>query len=134
MTGREIAARAEAQLEVKARGERYNRYLDAMIEFAGDQEQALADVYGLTVEEVRPRRLELQADVRNGLGSSDLADVLEQNDLTMRARATLLRKHAYSLNPAASLKAIDMVTELEGERSDVGSFESYLRLIKSQTK
>lgn len=131
MTAGDIEARKTAQLEVKARGERYARYLDALAEHGGDQEQALAEVYGLSVEQVRPRRLELQMDVRSGLGATSLSDVLEQNDLALVARANLLRKHAYSANPAASLKALDMIGELEGERADVGSFESYLRLAKS---
>lgn len=132
LTKADEKARDVAKSEVKARSERYARYLDALTEHGGDQELALADVYGLSPEEVRPRRLELQADVRSGIGGTELAEVLERNDLSLLARVNVLRKHAYSTNPAASLKALDMIGELEGERSEVGSFESFLRLAKAQ--
>jgi hypothetical protein len=132
MTKQEIADRTEAQLEQKMRGERYARYLDAMVEHMGDQELALADVYGIKVEDVRVRRLELQADVRQGIGKTQLSDVLERADLNIQSRVSLLRRHAFSNNPAASLKAIDMIQDLEGDRADHGSFESYLRLVKGK--
>jgi hypothetical protein len=117
---------------MKVRAERHTRYLDALVEFAGDQEQALADVYGLTVEQVRPQRLELLADVRTGIGSTDLGEILERNALDLTARVNLLRRHAYSNTPAASLKALDMIADLDDDRSDHGSFEAYLRMVKSQ--
>lgn len=132
MTKEDIAARDEARRVMKMRAARYERYLDALVEFGGDQEQALADVYGLPREEVRLRRVELHADVKSGIGSSELSEVLERNDLALASRVAVLRKHAFSANPAASLKALDMVSEMEGTRGDVGSFESYLRLAKEQ--
>ena len=133
MTKEDIAARDLSRKEAKMRAARYDRYLDAMIEFGGDREQAIADVYGLPVEEARLRMTDLHADVVAGIGTSSLADVLERNDLAMAARGALLRRHAYSANPAASLKAIDMVTNLEGERGIVtGTFEDFLRTVKAQ--
>jgi hypothetical protein len=131
-TKEDAVSRAAAQHDMKVRAERHTRYLDALVEFAGDQEQALADVYGLTVEQVRPQRLELLADVRTGIGSTDLGEILERNALDLTARVNLLRRHAYSNTPAASLKALDMIADLDDDRSDHGSFESYLRMVKSQ--
>jgi hypothetical protein len=132
MTATDVAKRDEARVEQKMLGERYNRYLDAMAEFKGDQEQALADVFGLSPEEVRPQRLVLQNEVCRGIGSSDVGDVLVRNDLALAARASILRRWAYSDNAAASLKAADLAGELEGERASQGSFESFLRLSKAQ--
>jgi hypothetical protein len=131
MSKEDIAQRDEARKVAKMRGNRYNLYLDLLADHDGDQEKALSVIYDLPIEEVRLRRIELQADVRQGIGTSSLAEVLERNDLDLAARANLLRKHAYSNNPAASLKSIDMIQDLEGDRSDVGSFEAYLRLAKS---
>jgi len=130
MTATDLAKRDEARAEQKMLGERYNRYLDAMAEFKGDQEQALADVFGLSPEEVRPQRLALQNEVCRGIGTSDVGDVLVRNDLALAARASILRRWAYSDNAAASLKAADLAGELEGERASQGSFESFLRLAK----
>jgi hypothetical protein len=134
LTKEELALRKEAQLEATMRAERYTRYLDALVEFGGDQEQALADVFGMPIDEVRPQRLVLQKEVRTGLAHTTLADELERQDLTQAARMTLLRRHAYSANPAASLKAIDMINDLEGDRADTGTFESFLRLAKGNTR
>lgn len=124
----------ERLAEQHVRADRYARYLDALAENGGDQEGALAEVYGLTVEAVRLQRSDLQEDVRSGIGSSSLAQILERNDLSMAARAHVLRRHVYSESPAASLKALDMVGELDGARgADMGSFEQFLRLAKGQT-
>lgn len=124
--------RSVALSEQAMRATRYTRYLEAMVRLGGDQIAALAEVYELTPQDVEERHLELQADVRAGIGTSVLADVLEKNDLSVAARAAVLRKHLYSTNPAASLKALDLVNDMEGDRADFGSFESYLRLAKGQ--
>lgn len=134
MTQEDIATRKMARLEAKALATRYEHYLDLMLQSGGDRAQALADVFDLPIEEVRVRLLELHAEVRRGLGSTTLAETLEKSDLSLAARVSLLRKHAYSDIPAASLKALDMVQDLEGNRSDNGSFESFLRVAKAQRK
>jgi len=131
MTKADLEARNAARKERAMKAERYARYLEELTDQNGNQEQALAIIFGLQIEEVRLRRLELHAEVRSGLGSTTLADVLERNDLGQVARANLLRKHAYSAIPAASLKALDMVADLDGEHSGLGSFEDFLRLAKS---
>ncbi len=132
LTAQDTQNRSVAQAERRERGNRYLRYLDAMVEFNGNQDMALAQVYGLQVEDAAARRIELQADVRTGLGTTDIGEQLERNDLSLTARLALYRRHAYSPVPAASLKALEAVSELEGERADVGSFESYLRTAKQQ--
>jgi hypothetical protein len=132
MTKDDIQTRDEVRREMKMRETRYKKYLDSLITYGGDQERALADIYGISLEEARARRLELQADVRTGFGNTELADQLEANDVALAARINLLRMHAYSANPAASLKSLDMLSELEGQRSDMGTFESFLRIVKMQ--
>ncbi len=132
-TAEDVATRKAARMEARALATRYERYLDLMAQSGGDRDQALASVFNVSIEEAQERRLELHAEVRRGLGSTTLAEILEKNDLSLVARANILRKHAYSDIPAASLKAIDMVQELEGDRSDVGSFEAYLRVVKAQS-
>lgn len=125
-------ARQEAKTELRIRASRYRSYLDEMITNGGDQLAALSIVYGLSIDEVKERREELHADVRSGIGATELAEVLEQHDLGLNTRIAILRKHAFSDIPAASLKAVDMVNDLEGDSGSFGTFESYLRLVKAQ--
>lgn len=134
MNKRDLALRDEARLEQKMLAERYDHYLDALAEQGGDQIQALSQVFGLSVADVRIRRQELQAEVRRGVGTSSVADTLEKFDLGLVARARVLRSHVYSENPAASLKALDMIQELAGDNQDSGTFESFLRIAKQQKK
>jgi hypothetical protein len=123
--------RKEAQVEQRMRTARCNRYFDALADNNGNEEQALALVYQLPIEEVRANFTFLKDDVRSNTGASTLTQVLERNELALAARVRRLRAWVYSENPAASLKALDMVGELEGTRGDVGSFEDYLRIAKS---
>lgn len=130
LSAAEKAQQVELRKEHKHLATRHARYLDLLAEHGGNREAALAELYGMTREEVRPQLLDLVADVRRGLAVSPLGDLLEQHGLDLSARVNLLSRHAYSDNPAASLKSIDMVNELSGQVNDGGSFESFLRLAK----
>lgn len=132
LTAADRKHRREAQAEQQMRANRYDRYLDLVREYAGDREAALAAVYGLTKEAARAQLRELLTDVQSGRATSSVSQTLENYDLSLTARANLLRTHAYSDNPAASLKAVQLAGELEGNRADLGSFEDYLRISRSQ--
>lgn len=130
MTAEEKAAQIEIRKEHKMLAARHDRYLDALIEFKGDRELALADVFGLTPDEVRPQVLDLVAEVRRGLAVSPLGELLERRGLDLAGRVNILSRHAYSDNPAASLKAVDLAAEMAGQTANEGSFESFLRTAK----
>lgn len=121
------------QAEAKRRSERYDRFLDALIALGGDTDSALAIVYGISVQEATERHDELHADVLAGVPTSSISEMLERRDLSQAARLTLLRRHAFSPNPAASLKALDMLAELDsGRGQDAGTYEQYVRLAMAQ--
>ena len=123
----DIAAAKRA--EDRRRQERYSRYLDALIASQGDTDCALAVVYGLnSVQEAVDRHDELLADVQAGIPSSSINDMLKGRDLDKAARVSILRKHAYSSNPAASLKALDMIQDLDGSGPSESSYEQFVRL------
>lgn len=128
----DVLTRKRLRAEQKALGARYNRYLEARADCGGDKIAALAVVFGLEIDEVAVRQDELHMEVMRGVASSSVAELLEANDLNLAARAKLYAKHAWSNVPAASLKALQEIGELEGERQDQGSFESFLRLAKNQ--
>jgi hypothetical protein len=143
LAGSELALRDAARQEQRDASMRYTVYLDMLGHFGGNRVKALAVAYASGVdpdghailmpeEQVIANFPELLADVRKGLVSTSLADMLEEEGLDLRARVSRYRQHVYSDNPAASLKALEAVGELEGNRNDAGSFENYLRLVKQQ--
>lgn len=125
------SARAPAVPDDAAvRRSRYDRYLDSLVATHGDAVAALAAVYDLTEKEVGLRYTELLADVRAEAGTSRMADLLESQDLSKAARLRVLRNHVFSGAPAASLKALDMLAEMEGTGHDVeASYEQYVRAV-----
>jgi hypothetical protein len=132
LTKAEKEQRGTLVSEQRMRQRRYDRYLAVLADTYGNRIAALATVFGVTEAEAEVRALELHTELKEGIGTSTVADEIERNDLGVSARAAVLRKHLYSSNPAASLKAADMVSEMEGDRQDLGSFESYLRQAKLQ--
>ena len=112
--------------------ERYDRYLDALISMQGDTDAALAVVYGVSVQEAVDRHDELLPDVQAGVPASNINEMLKRRDLDKAARVTILRKWAFCNNPAASLKALDMLADLDEGSPQVGSYEQYVRLAMAE--
>ena len=125
--GEEIAV---TTAERKRAGERYLRYLDLVIACNGDRRAALALLYDVEIDEVLERENELHAEVMAGAGVASMGDLLKKNDVAKETRVALLKRHAFSPVPAASLKAIDMLGEMDNDKSDqAGRYESYLAAI-----
>ena len=121
------------QEETRVKRERYEQWLDALIEHGGDRVEALVQMTSLSAAEVRTRMSELVAYMHEGRGASEITEILEQNDLDVVARARVLRKWLYSDNAAASLNSIKLLQENDGAGGEVGSFESYMRMAKLQS-
>ncbi len=108
----------------------YSEYARELVANGGDEIAALAQVLNLSTVEVEANRFELHNKVMEQAGSGrSLRTLLAENDLSKETRIRILRSHAFnSSNPAASLKALQLVDELDQERiADVNSYESYLR-------
>lgn len=107
----------------------YDEYLRALVRHKGDEVNALSEVLALPITEVEDRRLELHEQILEQAGTGrSLHNLLKESDLGKEARIRILRGHAYSDNPAASLKALQLVDELDQTRiADVNSYESYVR-------
>ena len=134
LTEAERAQQLRLRNEAAEKGQRYNAWLDALIEHGGDKIKALAHVYVIEPSEARIRQYELEAHVREGMGASDVGELLDRNNISTAAQARILSNHAYSNNPAASLSAIKIIQEMQGDVTEVGSFESFLRLSKLSGK
>jgi hypothetical protein len=121
-------AEAMVRAEAKRKLQRYDRYLDALIAMQGDTDAALAVVYGISPMEAQDRHDDLLVDVQAGVPASSMSEMMKRRDLDKAARVTILRKWVFSANPAASLKALDMLGDLEEGQADAGSYEMYVKL------
>lgn len=131
LTNAEKRNLVETRTDQKMRAMRYEAYVDALAATGGNKVAALASVYNRSEDAVLLEYDYLIEDVRTGLGSTSLSKRLEAADLGEQAQVQIIRKHVYSPNPAASLKALDMLREWQGNRTDgLTSFEETLKLAK----
>lgn len=129
LTPQDKGRRELARIEQKEKARRYELYLDKLIETGYDRRAALVEVYG--EEAVAQRGIEdLQSEVREGVGSSEIGAIMERFDVNATARVRVVASWLYSDNAGASLKAADMLAEMSGDTTSDGSFEMYLRLSK----
>jgi hypothetical protein len=127
-------ALALAQRHAREKENKYDLYLEAMVLCNGDRVQALSRVYRIEPEEVSRRFRELLADVQRGRSSSSISELLDANDAGAQARAKILAGHLYSPSPAVSLKAADMLAELDqAPKTTNASYETYARAILSES-
>lgn len=133
LTDTEKQQQLAIRTEAKTRAERYDKWLDALISLGGDKIKALQFVYEIGESDARARQYELEIDVRLGMAQSDIGELLDKNNISTAAQAKILGKWSYSDNPAASINAIKLVQEMQGDTKEVGSFESFLRLSKAQS-
>lgn len=133
LTEPERAQQLLLQNEVVVKGARYNAWLDALIKHGGEKILALCDVFGIEEDVARANQLSLEMQVREGQGATDVGELLEQNDLGLAMQVHILRGWALSPNAAASINALKIVNEMQGDTRDQGSFEAFLRLSKLQT-
>ena len=107
----------------------YQDYAKALHRFRGDEVSALADVLGISPEEAQEKKHELHRRITEPVSSGrSLQEIFKEMDVPKEARIYLLRMHAYSDVPAASLKAIEMLNNMDSARiQDVTSYEHYVR-------
>lgn len=122
----DIAAKESSEA---ADGLRYDLYLDRLIAMGGDKLAAIASIFNLSLQETQARFEELYAQIQHGKASSSIGELLDRNDLNKAAQVAILRRHAYSPNPAASLKALDMIGDLSGTNEEADSYDRYVRAI-----
>lgn len=132
LSKKEEAERTRLAQQHEAAVELYEMWIETLARKHGDKDEALAEIFNLPVEQIPARRKELLGLVRIGRAQSPVAHLLEKADLDQASRIALLRKQAYSDNPAASLKALDMVEQIVGSKGERGSFEDFLAIIKGR--
>lgn len=123
--------KAETENQAKVRRQ-YVAYLQALVRHNGNQIPALAEAYGISEIEAERKQVDLHDRlVRSAKGLSQ-SELMRRYDLGPEVRTFLLRAHAFSPNPAVSLKAIDMLNDIDGANKAGRSgetFESWLALL-----
>jgi hypothetical protein len=125
---------AAAQTHAKERGRRYDLYLDALLEFAGDRVSALAAVFKLDADEVIARYDELIEEVQIGVPHSSVSEMLERMDVSQATRVKVLRKWMLSNNPAAALKSVEMIGEIDDKPRSGNLYERYIRVVLDEAE
>lgn len=117
--------------QAKAAKEVYQLFLRNLVALNGNEVQALSATLGLNQSDVENRAQELKDSIiANATTGRSLQDILKVYNINKEARIAILASHAFSSVPAASLKAIDMLNDLDAGRvADEASYESYVRRI-----
>jgi len=120
-------------VENRARRQRYDRFIDELIEAGGDKLAALSKTYGIPSDEMKPQMVEYLADVMLGMSTSSVSDMLEVAGIGKQARIAMLRQHIFSSDPKVSLVAIRMAMDLDGDKHTTGTtYEQYLRTVMAR--
>ncbi len=133
-TKKDAIGRELAKAEQRALGRRYRAYLKAATKSGLDRAAAIAEVMGLSIEEAEANFDELHGEIMRGRGHTEIGTILEENDLGIQERVTIMRDWAYSDNAAASLNSIKLLNEMSGEDRAVEPFEKFLRLHNEQQR
>ncbi len=94
-----------------------DRYSRALIAHGGDPIPALAQAFELPEAEVAPRMVELHERI------------VERYDVTQHVQIAMLRQHLFAPDPKVSLKAIEMLREMDATSKSkrIGSsFEKFM--------
>lgn len=90
---------------------------------------------GIDLDEAESKFPELHDKIIRSATARSVGEVLKEMDLHKEARLEILKQHAYGSVPAASLKALDMISEMDSIRSqDASSYESYIRAVVDKKK
>lgn len=111
----------------------YRDYLANLVRYAGDGPQALSTTLGISLARAQSEFAELHNNLLKNVTPRSISEVLKEIDLHKEARLAILKQHAYGSVPAASLKAIDMLNDMDSVRSqDDTSYEAYIRAVQDK--
>jgi hypothetical protein len=89
-------------------------YARNLIAFDGDVIRALAATFGVSEDEATARMRELHERARGASrATTSIGEMFERHDVTSEVRIAKLREMMFSPQPAAALKAIDVLNDLD---------------------
>ena len=110
-------------------------YAKALIAQQGDVVGALANVFDVTKEYALANMIALHERARGASrANNSMSDMIERHDLTTEIRLAKLREMLFSDAPAVSLKAMDMIGEMDATAKSkrIGtSWESFVVRVRA---
>lgn len=99
---------------------KFDQYCRELTKSYGDPVPALAIVFDISEDEARERQVELHDEITRAVNSLSTKDLLDMSGLSKPYRIMKLKLAMNSDNPAAMLKAIDMLNDMDGASKTSG--------------
>lgn len=94
-----------------------SRYARALVAFAREPNQiakALAEVYGITVQEAGDRMVELHEKIRGAVRTNmNVGDMIERHDVSIEVRIARTREMVFSADDRTAIRAIEMLNDMD---------------------
>lgn len=100
--------------------QRFSSYCKELVKSAGDPVPAIAMIYGISEEEAREREIELHSEIMRAVNNMSQKELFEMNGISKAHRTMVLKDMMYSDIPAARLKAVDMLNDMDGSSKSSG--------------
>lgn len=128
--GPNLAKRSpEKKADPKHLRDRYALYCRLLAENYGNPAPALAEVFDISIEEAQLRQVELHTEITRAMQGVSTRELFTMNQMSKEHRLMHLRSLMYHPNPAVSLKAMDMLNELDGATKSSGdTWEEWIGL------
>jgi hypothetical protein len=110
-------------------------YARNLVATGGDVIKSLAITFAISEDEASDRFMELHQQARGASRSNlSIGDMLERHDLTTEVRLAKLREAVFHPDPRVSLKAVEMVGELDATSKSkrIGTtWESFVQRVRA---
>lgn len=129
--GPKLAAteREQAKSDPKHLRQRFSLYCKQLTLHMGDPVPALAMVFEISLDEAQERQAELHHEIMRAVNNMSQKELFEMNGISKSHRTMVLKDMMYSDMPAARLKAVDMLNDMDGSGKSSGeTWESWVAL------
>lgn len=92
---------------------RFKVYSKTLSLNGGNQVNALCAAYGITEHDAEEHQIKLHDELMKAARGLTTSEVMKMNDVDKNARIMLLKSHMYSSEPGPSLKAIDLLHQID---------------------
>ena len=93
----------------------FARYAQLLVKHKGDPVPAIAELRGLSESDVASDLPRLREELHTRAAGTDLSTLLEKHDVSLVNQIAVLRNWMYDNHAAPSLKAVELLREIEGK-------------------
>lgn len=129
----EPSAKEIKEADPKHLREKFDLYCRLLAEHYGEPVPALAAVFGISLEEAAERQAELHNEITRATSAMTQRDLFSMLNISKEHRTARLKTMMYCDNPAVSLKAMDMLNDMDGNAKSSGdTWEEWIALAIKQ--